>query len=225
MAVKEVIGDCELWLGDARELVPSLRFDAVATDPPFGMAFRSNHRLKRYAAIANDGTTELLEWACAIPVRHSRYVWMRWDNLPSVPMPRSLITWVKNNHSMGDLEHEHARQTEVCAFYKGPDHCWPSYRPTDVIRADRTGNNFHPTEKPVPLMCAVVEWTLGTVLDPFMGSGTTGVACARLGRKFIGIEIDPEHFATACRRIEKAYAQGDLFIAPPSPAVQEDLPL
>jgi DNA modification methylase len=57
----------------------------------------------------------------------------------------------------------------------------------------------------------LVSRTTGTVLDPFMGSGTTGVACAQLGRKFIGIEIEPKYFDIACRRIEQAYAQGKLF--------------
>ena len=54
-----------------------------------------------------------------------------------------------------------------------------------------------------------------TVLDPFMGSGTTGVACAKLGRKFIGIEIEPKYFDIACKRIEEAYSQGDFFIERP----------
>lgn len=64
-----------------------------------------------------------------------------------------------------------------------------------------------------------------TVLDPFMGSGTTGVACANLGRKFIGIEIEPKYFDIACRRIEKAYKQPDFFIEKPAPAKQEALDL
>jgi DNA modification methylase len=67
-----------------------------------------------------------------------------------------------------------------------------------------------------------MEWCLGflpnaeTVLDPFMGSGTTGVACAKLGRKFIGIELDPDYFQIACDRVQKAYDQPDLFVAPPT---------
>jgi site-specific DNA-methyltransferase (adenine-specific) len=65
----------------------------------------------------------------------------------------------------------------------------------------------------------------GTILDPFMGSGTTGVACAKLGRKFIGIEIEPAYFDIACKRIEAAYAEPDMFIEPPKPAVQEDMGL
>ena len=113
---------------------------------------------------------------------------------------------------MGDLEHEHGRQTELALFYPGEQHDFPTKRPTDVIRAPRTNNDFHPTEKPVQLMRVIVEWTRGVVLDPFMGSGATGIAALQLGRKFIGIEIDPVHFATACRRIEDAQRQGDMFV-------------
>ena len=218
---KEVIGDCTLYLGDCAEILPALQFDSIATDPPFGMSFCSNYRTVKHRAIAADDTTDLLHWTCAIPARHSKYVFMRWDNLREVPMPRSLITWVKNNHSMGDLDHEHGRQTEVCAFYPGPDHRWPKLRPTDVVSCPRTGNGFHPTEKPVGLMRIVVGWTEGVVLDCFMGSGTTLVACAKLGRKGIGIEIDPDYFDTACKRVEEAYRQPDFFVAPPDPAKQE----
>ena len=84
----------------------------------------------------------------------------------------------------------------------------------------------HPTQKPVALM----QWCLGflpdatTILDPFMGSGTTGVACVKLGRKFTGIELDPDYFDIACKRIEDAYRQPDMFVEPPAPKpVQEEL--
>ena len=85
------------------------------------------------------------------------------------------------------------------------------------------GGKVHPTQKPVALM----EWCLGflpnaeTILDPFMGSGTTLVACAKLGRKGIGIELDPEYFQIACRRVDEAYRQPDLFVAPPAAPKQE----
>jgi DNA modification methylase len=88
-------------------------------------------------------------------------------------------------------------------------------------------NKQHPTQKPVALM----EWCLGflpdaqTILDPFMGSGTTLVACAKLGRKGIGIELDPGYFDIACRRVEAAYRQPDLFIPPPARPVQEGFDL
>jgi DNA modification methylase len=84
----------------------------------------------------------------------------------------------------------------------------------------------HATQKPVALM----EWCIGqleskpaTILDPFMGSGTTGVACANLGRKFIGIEIEPRYFDIACKRIEQAYAQGQLFEPEPVKPEQREL--
>ncbi|MBM3333187.1 site-specific DNA-methyltransferase [Candidatus Sumerlaeota bacterium] len=208
---KEVIGNATLYLGDARVIVPALQFDSVVSDPPYGMAFQSNFRTEKHAKIANDGDDALLRWACDLQARHSSYLFCRWDNLAAVPKPKSCVTWVKNNWSMGDLEHEHARQTEIALFYPGADHDFPGQRPTDMIRAPRTGNEHHPTEKPVQLMAAFVRWTRGLVLDPFMGSGSTGVACAIEQRPFIGVEIDPTHFATACRRIEDAQRQGSLF--------------
>lgn len=212
---QERIGDCWLINADCREVLPLLpKVDSVVTDPPYGMEFRSNHRSVRpkFHAIANDDSTDALDWACGLDVRHSKYIFCRWDNLRDVPKPKSCVTWVKNNWSMGDLNGEHARQTEVALFYPGPNHSFPAGRPSDVINAPRTGNEWHPTEKPVQLMWHVARWTLGTILDPFMGSGTTGVACVKLGRKFIGVEIDPKYFDIACKRIRDAYAQPDMFV-------------
>lgn len=213
MPFEEVtIGNARLILGDCREVLPTLpKVDAVITDPPYGMGFQSNHRHDRHALIANDGDGGMLAWACSIPASHSRYVFCRWDNLlDDVPPPKSCVTWVKNNWSMGDLQHEHARQTEIAMFWPGPEHSWPGKRPTDVVRARRTGNNEHPTEKPVYLMEQFIGWTRGLVLDPFMGSGTTGVACANLGRSFIGIEIERKYFDIAVERITNAHRQGRL---------------
>lgn len=219
---KEQINDCTLYLGDCLEILPTLgKVDAVVTDPPYGMAFQSNHRAEKHMKISNDDNINLLLMACEIEVSHSSYIFCRWDNLRDVPKPRSLVTWVKNNWSMGDLKHEHARQTEVALFYAGESHSFPSGRPSDVIRVPRTGNEHHPTEKPVELMSRFVEWTYGLVLDPFMGSGTTGVACAKIGRKFIGIELEEKYFDIACKRIEEAYKQPDMFVEAPKPAEQE----
>lgn len=95
-----------------------------------------------------------------------------------------------------------------------------------VNKNDGAGKAPHPTTKPVTLMSHLVNLFTNegeTVLDPFMGSGTTGVACAKLGRKFIGIEIDPGYFDIACRRIEAAYKQPDLFVASPSKPFQPAL--
>lgn len=197
--------------------------ETIITDPPFGMSFISNHRKDKYEEIQNDHNDELLKFACELKPIYSSYVFCRWDNIYNLPKPKSLVTWVKNNWSMGDLEHEHARQTETILFYAGSTHQFPSKRPTDIIECARTGNNFHPTEKPIELMKTLIGLTFGNVLDPFMGSGSTGVACAKMGRRFIGIELDEKHFDTACKRIEAAYAQPDLFVPAPEKLKQTSL--
>jgi len=213
--MKEIIGNATLHLGDCSEILLTLdKVDAVVTDPPYGMKFQSNFRLVKHEKIANDESPELaievIKWAIE-NASHSVYAFGRWDNIYDYPKPKSLVTWVKNNWSMGDLEHEHARQTEVAFFYALQAHKFPKQRPTDVIEWPRTNNEFHPTEKPVGLMERFCNWTIGTILDPFMGSGTTGVACMNLQRKFIGIEREQKYFDIACKRIEQAQAQQRLF--------------
>lgn len=213
-------GAVQLWRGDCLDILPQMEpgsVDAVVTDPPYGMGFRSNHRLLRHDGMLGDDDAALVTWVCVLEARHSRYVFCRWDNLATIPKPRSLITWVKNNWSMGDLDHEHGRQTEVILFYPGPEHRWPNARPSDVLHWPRTGNVLHPCEKPRGLMEKIVGWTDGCVLDPFMGSGTTGVAAVRLGRRFLGIEIEPKYFDIACKRIEDAWTGGPLL----APATKE----
>lgn len=211
----ESIGNATLYLGDCMEIVFGLNdVDAVITDPPYGMSFQSNHRKQRHKKIVNDESADLalsvIKWAIK-EASHSTYAFGRWDNFVDYPMPKSLITWVKNNWSMGDLKHEHARQTEVLFFYPGQKHSFPCLRPTDVIEWPRTANELHPTEKPVGLMKKIIQWTEGIVINPFMGSGSTGVAAVQMGRKFIGIEYDKKYFDIACRRIEQTLAQGSLF--------------
>ncbi len=201
------IGLATLYLGDAREIVPSIwgGGGSVVTDPPYGMSFRSNHREEQHDSIANDDTDELLQWACRLQPSHSSYIFCRWDNLFSVPKPKSVVTWVKNNWSMGDLEHEHARQTELILFYPGSEHDFPLSRPTDMIRAPRTINEHHPTEKPVALFEYLIRTYTDegmTVLDNCAGSGTTAIAADRSGRQWVCIERDPEYFSKACERVE-----------------------
>ena len=224
---KEVLAEgVEIWLGDCREVLPLIgRVDAVVTDPPYGMSFQSNYRSIKHESIVNDEDSGCLLFAAGIEASHSKYIFCRWDNLIDVPKPKSCVTWVKNNWSMGDLEHEHARQTEVALFYPGPMHFFPKGRPQDVIHAPRTGNDNHPSEKPVQLMRAIIEWTEGVVVDPFMGSGSTGCAAVDIGRPFIGIEINRVHFDTARRRISEALRQPNLFIEKPKPLVQQALEL
>lgn len=205
------IGTATLIHGDAVEILPSLESpSSIVSDPPYGMAYTAKAAEWKSRAIANDDSDHHLIWACKLPARHSRYIFCRWDNLLRVPRPRSCITWVKKGHGAGDTAHAHGRQTESILFYPGLEHYFPAGRPSDVIFAGISGNAHHPTEKPVQLMMAVVGWTAGPVLDPFMGSGSTGVACARLGRPFVGIELDGRHFETACRRIEAAHCEPGL---------------
>ena len=204
-----------LYLGDCREILPTLgRVDAIVTDPPYGMAFQSNRRAIKYDEIVSDDTAGLLAWACQLNPTHSTYCFGRWDNIGDVPPPKSVLTWVKNNWSMGDLHHEHARQTEFVFFYPGEDHDFPNGRPTDVLEAIRIGNGHHPTEKPVDLMERIIGFTRGIVVDPFMGSGTTGVAAVKAGRHFTGIEIAPEYFDVACKRIADELKRPSFFRAP-----------
>ena len=109
-----------LYCGDCRELIAGIgAVGSVVTDPPYGMKFRSNHRRAKHAAIVNDDLEWPLQMASDLKPSHSSYVFCRWDNIASVRKPKSLVTWVKNNWSMGDLGHEHARQTEVVLFYPG----------------------------------------------------------------------------------------------------------
>lgn len=207
-------GGITLYHADCFDVIPDITFDSLVTDPPYGMNFQSNHRIEKHQRIKGDDNNDALHsiiMGTRCLTTHSSYIFARWDNLYNLPKPTSLITWVKNNWSMGDLDHEHARQTECILFYPGPNHTWPAGRPTDVVHARRSGNIHHPTEKPVELMEQIVEWTEGTVYDPFMGSGSTGIACARLGRPFIGVESDPLHFNTAVKRIMQEHNQGKLF--------------
>jgi site-specific DNA-methyltransferase (adenine-specific) len=179
----------------------------IVSDPPYGMSFVSNHRAIKHKAIENDNDAKALEYVCGLDAQHSKYLFCRWDNLVEVPKPTSLITWVKNNWSMGDLEHSHARQTEVILFYPGKEHEFPSGRPSDVVKYSRTGNNLHPTQKPVELMAEVCSWTKGIIVDPFAGSGSTLIAAQQLGRTCYGMELDPKYCDVIIQRWETLTGQ------------------
>ena len=202
---KEVIGDCELYLGDCLEVMPMLgKVDAVVTDPPYGIGFGATHT--KWSA--NRGVT-LGEWDAKIPdvsflVDIAKDVIIWGGERFELPVSRGWLTWVK---------------PDAAPTFSSTEFAWTSQdRPSrhfvqsiSSVNGERIG---HPTQKPLRLM----KWCLGfipdaeTVLDPFMGSGTTGVACVKLGRKFIGIELDETYFDIACRRIEEAYRQPDMFL-------------
>jgi site-specific DNA-methyltransferase (adenine-specific) len=192
-----------IYHADCREILPYLpKVDLVLTDPPYGISFVSNHRFTKYATITNDDMLPLdLIYLSMNKATHAAYVFCRWDNLPQMPKPKSVLAWVKNNWSMGDLEHEHGRQWEACCFYPKEEHVFIKRIP-DVIYANRTGNDLHPTEKPQELLETIIlanECRL--ILDPFMGSGTTLRAAKDLRRKAIGIEIEEKYCEIAARRL------------------------
>ena len=227
MSAPVIIGDATLYLGDCLAVLPTLgKVDAVVTDPPYGMAWNTDStRFKgggspgvKREKIVGDGEpfdpTPLLNLSVPLVMWGFNHMAQR------LPVGKTLI-WLKQNpQAFGEF----LSDAEL-GWASGGNGVWAFYRPRSIATAvlEGGGKVAHPTQKPV----SVMEWAIGfapaaqTILDPFMGSGTTGVACAKLGRKFIGIEIEPKYFDIACKRIEAAYAQPDMFIEPPAKAKQE----
>ena len=220
----EIIGDATLLLGDCREILPTLgKVDAVVSDVPYGVAYRSGWANKfRGATIDNDNDTAardfVIDWMNGRP----GLIFGSWKIAKPTGTKATLI-WDKGTVGMGDLSVPWFPCTEEiyvlgCGFV--------GTRTSAVLR-HYVRNEFHPTEKPVSLMdellrkCAP-DWT---ILDPFMGSGTTGVACVREGRKFIGIEIDEGYFDIACKRIRDEYSRPRLALEPAPKPVQEGFEL
>jgi len=218
---KEVtIGDCRLLLGDCREILPTLgKVDAVVTDPPYGIGADENpvRGSQKHEKKGWDRTRPNKEiFDVMIELSNDQIIWggnyftdylrptMRW------------LVWDKmaRNFSLADCEFAWTSQ-------------WKAARIFSYSRgaANQDGKE-HPTQKPIALMswCLTHIPTAQTILDPFMGSGTTGVACAKAGRSFIGIERETSYFDIACERIRKAYAQPDIFVSAPAPQpVQQPL--
>lgn len=192
---------CVIYHGDSEVIAQSIdSFDILITDPPYGMKYQSNHRFKKHDKIANDDyfPVEFLIEQINKASRAS-YVFCRWNNIYEMSTPKSIIAWVKNNWSMGDLKHEHGRQWEACLFYPGKYHEFKKRIP-DVIHCNKTKNNLHPTQKPVELIRKIINANEGDVIfDPFIGSGSTLRAAKDLGRKSIGIEIDERYCEIAAK--------------------------
>ena len=194
-----------IYHGDCRDIIPFIPLpDLIITDPPYGMEFQSNHRFQKHMKIIGDKELDTATIRLFIDAaKCGVYTFCRWDNLKDMPPPKSVLVWVKNNWSMGDLLHEHGRQWEAICFYPKENHKFIKRIP-DVINADRTGNFDHPTEKPSGLLRILIEANEGeTVLDPYMGSGTTLRAAKDLGRKAIGIEIEEKYCEIAVQRLRQ----------------------
>lgn len=231
---EERIGDCRLILGDCLEILPTLGpVDAVVTDIPYEISQKSNG-LRRLdygdwdGAGATRGALAALSACAAVP---SVIAWCDWRQLSQIAaaLPgrsERALTWAKPNPPVLNGQSLFLSATEH-AFYGKLPAAWFS---GGCIKSYWVGpppeDRQHPTQKPEWLMRACVQATAphcATVLDPFMGSGTTLVACARTGRTGIGIEIDPGYFDIACKRVEEAYRQPNLFAEPPPAPVQEGL--
>ena len=232
----ERIGDATLYLGDAIEILPSLSgIEAIITDPPYssggyqesGKASGSigSDGVEKWGgerpAIAGDnlstrGYLRLIKRICRATKAREIYIfcdWRMWTYTTDAMedgffRPRSMIVWNKGQPGMGV---GWRGQHELIAYgLRGPAKAGPGKG--NVLSIGRSGNPDHPTQKPVLVLEELLKGSDShMILDPFMGSGTTGVACANLGRKFIGIEIEPKYFDIACERIAAAYAQGRLF--------------
>lgn len=212
----EIIGDCKLILGDAQDaldVVPEVV--AVVTDPPYGIGITRSARLavsrgmggKSWDDEPVDGDllNRILSKAPAAIVWGGNYF--------DLPPTRCVLVWDKINdgRDFADIELAWTNIDAVARIYR--------LRPMNM-----DGGKQHPTQKPEALMKWCIDKVpLGAILDPFMGSGSTGVACALMGRSFIGIEREETYFDIACRRIEAAYRQPRLFDEPPAKPVQDSM--
>lgn len=208
-------GDCLELLKD----VPDGSVDMVLADPPYGMSFQSNYRAENHRVIAGDSDLSWLDCFAAECYRMAKdntahYVFCSFHHIDKFKTAfekhfkvKNILTWVKNNTSMGDLKGDFAPKTEFVLFLHKGRSLIRGKRDCNVLEFARTGNKLHPTQKPVDMLEFMIEKFSDegqVVIDPFMGSGSTGVAAINTNRKFIGIELDPEYFKIAQERINTA---------------------
>ncbi len=222
---KKQIGNCTLYLADCSAVMPALaRHDAVVTDPPYG--------IKQDKGFHNTGRTRFgVKDGKRIDRRQYKGNWDK--DRPAPELFQNIIDISDNqiifggNHFADLLPRAHHwfvwNKKNTMPSYSDCELIWTSIDKKSVKMLDyeyngvlgRREKRVHPTQKPYEVMRWCIEKLPGdneTILDPFMGSGTTGVACARMGLTFTGIEIDPEFYKVACERIYEAYLQPDLFI-------------
>lgn len=219
----ERIGDCTLYLGDALQVIPTLSDVAgVLTDPPFGIAYKSGHRtdaLWEGDTIRNDETADVRDVALAMFAGLPILAFGSWK-APRPNGTRAVLTWDKGPAlGMGALDIPWKPSSEeIYVIGKG----WVGTRDEGAViycppvQSMAKNGRVHPNEKPVGLLERLLaKMPPGLICDPFMGSGSTGVACVKSGRPFIGCEIEERYFDIACRRIEEASRQPRLFAEPP----------
>lgn len=225
-----IIGDSILYQGDCLKIMAALDpVDATVTDPPYGINIASTGTIGGAGKIGgsrhkspvqdygkDDWDKEGLspeQWEAILKAAPQYIVWGGNHLADVMGASAGVLIWDKKckngwNDTFSDAE---MAWTNTLSRAKVFRHLW-----VGALRASEQGANVrqHPTQKPIALM----EWCLSfvkgeTIIDPFMGSGTTGVACVQQGRKFIGIERDPKYFTISCKRLESAGLQGGLFEA------------
>jgi site-specific DNA-methyltransferase (adenine-specific) len=198
-----IIGNATLYCGDCAEILPHLpRVDAVVTDPPYGIGIAANPVRQRHEKLDWDASppTDAIIAAC---IAHGDKAIVWGGNYFSLPPCQKVLVWDKMqppDFSLAMLEMAWSNIGGVAKLFR---------------KSVTSYTKEHPTQKPVELM----KWCIGflpdahTILDPFAGSGTTGVAAIQMGRKFIGIEREPKYFEAMCRRIREASGEdaGPLF--------------
>lgn len=212
------LGDCLEYL----RTLPDGSVDAVVTDPPYGMSYQSNwvESGPRFEILAGDDQPciwFLKDAARVLKDGGCLLCFCRWDTAEAFRLAIgwaglavvSQVVWDREGHGMGDLTGSPAPRHDTIWMASRGRFKFHGRRPTSIVRHPRLAGEalVHPTEKPLPLMLELVgDYTSpgAIVLDPFAGSGVTGAACVRMGRKFIGCEISPEYHAIATRRLKEA---------------------
>jgi site-specific DNA-methyltransferase (adenine-specific)/modification methylase len=221
--MKVEIGNATLYLGDCTEVLSTLpKVDAVITDPPYGINENSKKVASRVNAAAARDYGDF-DWDKKPPAAEliqairdkGEFQAFFGGNYFALPPTSCWLVWDKLNS--GDFADCELAWTNFPKAVRRLQWRW-----NGMIRQGNE-DRYHPTQKPLEVMKWVIELCpkAQTILDPFMGSGTTGVAAIQLGRSFIGIEREPKYFDIACKRIEQAVAQGQLF--EPEPQKQEQV--
>ena len=234
MFEKVIIGNATLYRGDCMDVLPLLdKVDAVITDPPYGIDYDpSIHKnydgsMSQFTKIIGDDSE--IDLSFIFKMSAKKIIWGAENLFSQLPHKGRWLCWHKRSEKMipnimRGSDFELAWMDEISGNYK-----FFNLIHGGVINADSfRGNNLkrdHPTQKPVALMrwCIEQAGNPQSILDPFMGSGTTGVAAMQMGRSFIGIEREPKYFDIACQRIEQAQKQGDFFVEPPKKQIQDVL--
>jgi site-specific DNA-methyltransferase (adenine-specific)/modification methylase len=208
-----IIGDATLYLGDCMDILPTLgNVDAVITDPPYGINANKQTLGKGKKEFERGGNWDEKAPDVSIWLDIAEYCCFWGGNYFSdrLPPTNDWLIWHKLNDGRSFSECEMA-WSNFGKQVRHLSHHWSGEE------------KMHPTMKPLPVMLWTIEKAgdINSILDPFMGSGTTGVAAIQLGRSFIGIEREPKYFDIACKRIEQAVAQGQLFAPEQPKQVQE----